>query len=206
VAYEDFTTYTESPSDADITQGSKALTATTYTGGAIVYKRLGNEFFTGARVRCKLELSALPDDTKIAVCVVSDSLAETLTHINEGFGVYWSRSGSTYSLVLENFSEGTTDTSSALSPLTPTTYYCELRRYGKFLEFYIYLDSSFSTLVDTLTLSDEGENNIYRHLSFFQVDYDGSVGDLLSEGWGAAGNLADPWFEYLAGRWNGHSF
>jgi hypothetical protein len=178
-AYEDFTTYTEDPSDATITQGTDTLTATSYTGGGVVYKRLGNEFFAGANIRFKTTLTALDANTQVTVATLSNEPSPEYSALG-ALSVRWSTTdGTNFQLDLAG-----TDTTDSTTAGTTATFYCELRRTGIYAWLFVYSDDAYATLVDTLAISDLSETATWAYLSFLQTD---PSPDVIEEDWNTVG-------------------
>ena len=165
ITTKDFTTQIEVDPNARITvvDGTQITTsALTRDESAYVYSLEGVHFFAGARIRFNTKATAGANSggsARVGCCGVSEDIA-SFDAWTQGVMCAWVYNGS-YLLQLVNF-DGTSDVTAALS--IDTLYYVELRTYAHIAKMFIYSDAGYTTLVDTLTITNRNEYDHERYL------------------------------------------
>jgi len=172
VVEEDFTTYTEVDPNSNIVVTASTITATNMTYGdhAYVYFNKGaankdSKYFTALRARFATSSSVSSTGGQaVMVLGLSNEVGDGRSQFTTGLTVEWSLSTTEVKLrIWEDGGGASNDITAALS--ADTTYYCEYRWVGgSQVNLLIYSDSAYTTLVDTLTITNATFGATYRNV------------------------------------------
>jgi PKD repeat protein len=172
----DLTTFTEADPGAKVTIAANSLvvTAVPQTDDAYVYKDMGAAFFgvinAVKRIHLDLLATSLSD-----VYVLGFSTTNTNLHTSAGHKivVYFHNAAGVYSIQLAIMDAAVVTAFDSYTCLLNTNYYiiCKRAAASTTVTLEIYSNSTFLTLVDTLTVTNAGVAEVFRYLYAFSTKH-----------------------------------
>ena len=197
------TTYTEVDPDAKITVTTTDVDAAAQAGtsAAYVHEIKAVDYFTGWRIRFTAQCSAASaSGAELAFSGISDDVGgfETWT---TGASVTCYYDGANYQFkVSDESSGGSVDTS--INITASTEYFLEFRRAGKLLTVIIYTDSGFSTIHDTIQITDFADDFRARQIYAFAAGGAGGSSATMTTN---TSDMVIYTFDIVADTWLGHA-